>query len=165
MPTAYRPKHKRTAFAGTTPRGPERWARAYDNALRRPTSHGAKLLFKRIVNARKLVDQLGAELEGPFEYVRPEDWRDDTKLERQYATCSLHCAAMNAQLEWHIEDSYIKLLQLFLDERLVVTRYYGERSYESFVGHGIRQLDPKTLTRTVRCQGCGRDIKPQRSKA
>ncbi len=91
-------KHKKTVYAGNTPRGPQRWARAYANMLENPNSQAAALLMKRLRLAHEYVAPATERM--PFEHVTV--FRDFLER-RNYATCSQVCAIMCVQLDLGIE--------------------------------------------------------------
>lgn len=154
----YKPKHKKIpGFAGSTPRGPERWARAAANALFRPRSASAKLFMDRLANARAFADQYDA-------YSVPigfwdTSWQPTATSKRKYAACGIHCAVMQAQLDWATtkHDEIHKLLE----------DGYLPREHTNTQGHTftyrehaeMRPLDRTTLARSVHCIVCGSTIK------
>lgn len=159
MPTRvdYKPRHKKKyGFAGGPPRGPERWARAAHNALRRPRSPAALLFMDRLANARLFADcyeQYDRPIEflGAESYTRPE-------IKRKYVACSIHCAVMQVQLDWSTTDR--NELQALLEdgELFRVHENADGRTWMTHQYHRVRPLDRKTLRRTVQCIVCGSGV-------
>lgn len=128
MPT-YTPKHKRVLRDGQTARGPARWFRAADSAMRKPMSGPGRLFWTRAERAN-VVARMGDT--GPYVH---RDWRGRV----QYHTCSSFCAAMVVQL----------------DEPDIQTQ--GE--LVSFLTYYEGAPEMGRPPRTVRCQFCASDIK------
>lgn len=144
-----KPKHKKP-WRDSTPRGPERWARAADNAMAHPNSKAAHLFFDRVSAAHRIrLDY--PEVAGPFEHMHfTWEWdpiiksgKNYVPTKRAYVTCSLFCAVMQVQLDWSRSVTDFDELHWFLT--------FDERAPQ--------RLDPKTLTRDVRCQMCGKVVK------
>jgi hypothetical protein len=152
-PRDYKPKHRRVESTfGSTPRGPERWMRAAHNALTNPNKKNSKLFMDRLTNAHRLRSEYPGEATEPvvfFKYTTTWDPElrkavvDEVHHERRYVTCSLFCAGMQAQLDFGIKT--YEDLEFFL-------------AYD-FRSNLLKNAEDK-LTRTVRCQACGTDIKP-----
>jgi hypothetical protein len=158
--TSYKGRHTRPqAFAGSTPRGPERWARAAHNALTNPRTAGAKLFMDRVATARKLADE--------YESVsRPVAFMDGNgeKLRRKYVTCGIHCTVMQAQLDWQT-TSLLDIERLLMEGRLVQNRLCGNgRTYQLHQTDWLEPLDLNDLTRSVRCTVCGTSVRPPRKR-
>lgn len=158
------PKHKRVLRDGQTSRGPARWLRAADNAMRQPDSKGAKLFWSRAAIAQEFRTTYGHNWTGPFEHrgwthVENPDWpgrfgvapRFVRQEERKYVTCSAFCMAMVVQLDaGGINQARDLIGYLFQD--------VSENTW-----HWVRKLDadnPRRLKRSVRCQFCGSDVQP-----
>lgn len=137
-------------------RGHLRWERAALNAVRRPNTKAAKLYRARVATASLLA---GATVEtrayaflawhqhgevyvdpvtGAREYIRLP-----ATLDRDSAVCSEYCLFMQLQLESRTTDPY----------RL------GERLAQRVDDATVAVLDPRMLARSIRCQGCGCEIK------
>lgn len=157
-------KHVKTSrgIDSRTPRGPERWARAAHNALTNPLSQAAELYFRRVETARYFIDF--DEAASPFEHV--DDWYEPNfntivESKRRYVTCNIVCAAMQVQLDFGTTNRAD--VRRILDgsyRRTYVSRgqvRYAYSQVNAFV------LDRRNLTRTVRCQVCGTDVKPERA--
>lgn len=141
-----KPKHKRVLRDGQTPRGPARWFRAADNAMRRPMTDAGQLFWKRAKIAQEFAE--ASSVDGPWEHLQRECvtvYPDPRRYEmkRQYVTCGRFCMAMVAQLD-----------------------FTGIRNLSSFVNvvsdgsawQKVRHL-PDGPTRTSRCQFCSGPVK------
>ena len=153
-PLDYKGRHKvPDGWAGSTPKGPHRWARAAANALTRPTSAGAKLYRARVANASWFLDEYGDDAKRPMEFRTGE--------KRIYSVCGIYCAAMQMQLEYGTtERDDINALFLGTWSHTYTRIWKGEemswtRNQEIFV----RNLRTSLLTRDVTCQCCGSKIR------
>jgi hypothetical protein len=145
----YKGKHaKPPAYAGSTPRGPQRWARAADNALRAPNSQAAKLFFDRVSTAHRVRTDF-PNTDGPFGHYEIEylGWDRETqrvieggRMKRKYVTCSLFCCAMVVQLDRQFHG-YDELVRFLTD---------SEQS--------PRALRHGELKRPASCQFCGTKV-------
>jgi len=159
-------KHRSRA---TTPRGPERWARAAMNAVRDPNSKGALLYYRRTALAFQVAEE--ARRTGDidplqaFEFTKLQ-WagRDEPPVEkRDYVTCSVHCTVMQIQLDCNATTLEAISLAFTRNHQKMVYRG-GAFDYEDTFVPLLRQLDRSTLKRAVRCQACGR-ILPKGNQA
>ncbi len=155
--TTYAPKHKKpAAYGGSTPRGPQRWARAADNALRNPRSGGAKLYQDRVANARAISDDFEDRLVGPIVFM------DDGK--RKDVACGLFCAVMNAQLVWSTQ-SRAELRQLVTDGRFERVRVWrnpttgSDVEYRVYETLSMTRLDVADLKASRACCVCGTTVR------
>lgn len=156
-PTDHVPKHKRVLRDGQTHRGPARWLRAADTAMRHPMSKHGQLFFGRVARAQQIVEEYPTTAREVKPYAHPHiDWslgRGAVQREGgfKYYTCSLFCCAMVAQLDWGLKTYHALVVFLMSGE---VTRYNGEIvSVPTPLGF----TDPP---RTVRCQFCHSKIEP-----
>lgn len=136
-------KHKRILQDGQTSRGPARWFRAADNAMRKPTSPGGKLFWGRASTAH-LYAQAFPE-SGPYEHME-WSWRGQRQFTRAYVTCSNFCMAMQVQLDWQYR----------------ITGDKNPLTFEQLLTHVLddeeRHVRPATITRAVRCQFCSSQV-------
>ena len=149
MPTNdYKPRHKKPpAYAGSTPRGPERWARAAHNAVIRPNSKAAQLYQGRVARAVMVRDEFSStrnRTRGAIFYDADYVYgRGFVQVDRaRYYTCSLYCTAMQAQLDFGL-NTYTELVNFLMED---------ER---------VDYLRPSQLKREVRCQTCGSTMRPR----
>lgn len=133
-------------------RGPERWRRAAMNAVNRPNSHGARLYRARLQVADELTrghEALGVSVTRPFAVMkRIAQWhtpREDWEWRRDYAVCGTFCLAMQAQLECGGREGF------GLDR---IEKLMNGTDWSS-----VKGLDTTKLTRNLRCQCCGGQIK------
>lgn len=147
----YEPTHKKPhAFAGSTPRGPERWARAALNALENPMSQAAKLYRQRVNLAAGAAELY--ESNGPLAFLKLETYQWDPIARRimnerygtrvDYYTCSVYCATMQAQLD-HRNNTPL------------VTNMVGLLAHKGAVVE-------RRPSREARCQCCDKRIKTAR---
>lgn len=144
-PIGYKGKHTAPdSWAGSTPRGPERWARAAHNALTRPNSQEARLYQSRVALAR-LVHDTFPKTQGPVKHSHyrwkfsPGSYSGPVRyVATNYYTCSLYCTTMQLQLDYGARDMARVLQHLEENEMLELC----------------------TPTRNVRCQCCGTQIQP-----
>lgn len=153
----YKPKHKRPpAYAGSTPRGPERWARAAHNALTRPNSQAAKLYHQRVANARYFAELHPEATNAAAEFMKTSG---SSLAKRKYVTCSLFCTVMVAQLDWGTTlPSHLRLL-LENGELITVRENSHGHTWKMHEGDFIRPLARGTLSRPVQCYYCGTQVK------
>jgi hypothetical protein len=154
----YKPQHKKPdGWAGSTPRGPHRWARAAANALTNPRSAGAQLYRDRVANA----DWYNSRYENSmFEFRR------DGK--RQYAVCSVYCAVMQIQLEQATTERF-EIAEVFDNSferertwtgRNVTTGEEYVRTWTQTQSHLVNPITRADLRRKTFCQCCGTPMKP-----
>lgn len=158
-------KHKKPeSYGGSTSRGPARWARAASNALQRPNSQAGRLYLQRTSLAFQIAEEarkspLSVDPDTPFEHRRLDYAKSDMRngdyvAKREYATCSVFCAVMVAQLD-EIEDGTLASVRNAFTKNFTTWR---GGTWEDTGVMKIVPLDRRTLTRTVRCYYCAGKI-------
>lgn len=144
MDTTYEPTHKRVLRDGQVSRGPARWFRLADAAMRNPSGHSGKLFFARAALAERLRNEY-PKIKGPNAHWHnvwnPDFYRNNgvprVKRVVNYYTCSLFCTAMVVQL-----DTGITVYEKLVD-------YLAENG----------DVAPGKPKRKARCQFCGSAVK------
>lgn len=132
----------------STPRGPLRWERAAVNALRNPGTKAADLYFSRYAVAKEIADAARIINDSDVQYeFLTTDWSvrpHGSARKRAYVTCSVFCTIMQVTLDYGTVHQPT-IANVFKSPG-------GQRPR-------VQRLDTRTLTRDVRCQVCGTQVK------
>jgi hypothetical protein len=147
----------RTTKYGNVNAGPDRWARAHKNAVKRPNSRGAKLYAWRLAVAAEVAGTAGVKDEP---YVLVHNHRVDhglpvTKEARREYACSSACVTMLMQLT--ADDK--KTVEEYVD--ILVTAGAGAHGHligQVFWGGVMVDSLDRSLDRGYSCRVCAQPI-------
>jgi hypothetical protein len=128
--------------ADSTTRGPARWERAAVNAIQHPRSKAAKLYHARYTMALEISDN--AVYDSAYQFMQPQfHGSGEAPTRRKYATCSIFCTILQISLDFTTVEK-ADLVDVFLGSHRL-----------SAYGYKVLKLDPRSLSRPIRCQVCG----------
>ncbi len=142
--------------SGDVSRGPKRWKRAADNAVKNPNSSGAKLYETRVRAARYAEAYIVNSDSARFDFML---LKLSTSGEQavEFRVCSVFCCALQLQLE-NKDDDHIavtdKIEGVIAGRSVVEDVYIYSRSAMQSMTR-VRLRDAPKQVRDVRCFVCG----------